>query len=144
MTERVFVDTNVFVYALDPRDPEKLARARTWLEHLWGTRTGRVSFQVLQEFYVSVTKKLKPGLDPETARQFVRSLWAWEPVATDEQIFVAAWSLQDRFRLSWWDSLIVAAARSGGCSVLLTEDLQSGQFFEGVRVVNPFQVSPPC
>ena len=142
MTERVFVDSNVLVYSFDQREPEKQTRARDWLDRLWSARTGRVSFQVLQEFYVTVTGKLKPGLDPETARKVVRSLWAWQPMATDEQSFVAAWRIQDRFQLSWWDALIVAAARSAGCSTLLTEDLQHGQDLDGLRVVDPFRVSP--
>ena len=142
MTERVFVDSNVLVYSFDRREPEKQARAREWLDRLWSYRTGRVSFQVLQEFYVTVTRKLKPGLDPETARKVVQSLWAWQPMTTDEQSFVAAWGIQDRFQLSWWDALIVAAARSAGCSTLLTEDLQHGQDLDGVRVVDPFLVSP--
>ena len=142
MTDPVFVDTNVLVYSFDRREPEKLVRAREWLDHLWSARAGRISFQVLQEFYVTVTRKLEPGLDPETARKVVRSLWAWQPLATDEQSFVAAWGIQDRFKLSWRDALIVAAARSAGCSALLTEDLQHGQSLDGLRVVDPFQASP--
>jgi predicted nucleic acid-binding protein len=142
MTARLFVDTNVLVYSFDQKEPEKQRRAQDWLDHLWSTRAGRISFQVLQEFYVIVTRKLEPGLDSETARKIVQSLWAWQPVATDERTFLAAWSLQDRFHLSWWDALIVAAARSTGCSVLLTEDLQHGQDLEGLKVIDPFQISP--
>lgn len=142
MTERVFVDTNVLVYSFDLRVPDKQARATDWLNHLWSARAGRISFQVLQEFYVIVTGKLRPGLDRETARKVVRSLWAWQPGATAEQSFEMAWGLQDQFQLSWWDALIVAAARSAGCSLLLTEDLQHGQDFDGLRVVDPFQSTP--
>lgn len=142
MTARVFVDTNVLVYQLDARDPAKQSRAKAWLDHLWTTRTGRISFQVLQELYVIVTRKLNPGLDQEAARKVVRALWAWSPVLVDDRIFTAAWTLQDRFQLSWWDSLIVAAAKASQCSHLLTEDLQHGQDLEGLRVVNPFQLSP--
>lgn len=142
MTARVFVDTNVLVYQLDQREPDKQVQARSWMDHLWDTQTGRTSFQVLQEFYVTVTRKLDPGLNPEAARKIVRALWAWRPVAVDERIFIAAWGLQDRFQLSWWDALIVSAARSAGCPYLLTEDLQHGQDLDGVRVVNPFKLSP--
>lgn len=142
MTARLFVDTNVLVYSFDQREPDKQSRSRDWLDRLWSTRAGRISFQVLQEFYVTVTRKLEPGLDSETARKVVRSLWAWQPVATDERSFLTAWSLQDRFHLSWWDALIVAAARSAGCSVLLTEDLQHGQDLDGLQVINPFQAPP--
>lgn len=142
MTARVFVDTNVLVYQFDSRTPEKQARAQAWLDHLWDTHTGSVSFQVLQEFYAIVTRKLQPGLTPETARRIVRALWAWQPLAVDDRITTLAWADQDRFGLSWWDALIVAAARVAGCSYLLTEDLQHNQDLDGLRVVNPFEVPP--
>jgi predicted nucleic acid-binding protein len=142
MTARVFVDTNVLVYQLDQREPDKQVQARSWLDHLWGTQAGRTSFQVLQEFYITVTRKLEPGLEPEAARKIVRALWAWRPVSVDERIFTDAWSIQDRFQLSWWDALIVSAARSAECPYLLTEDLQHGQDLDGVRVVSPFKISP--
>jgi predicted nucleic acid-binding protein len=142
MTARVFVDTNVLIYQLDQREPDKQVRARDWLDYLWAVHAGRTSFQVLQEFYVTATRKLEPGLDPEAARKMVRALWAWQPVAVNERLFAVAWSIQDRFRLSWWDALIVSAARSAECPYLLTEDLQHGQDLGGVRVINPFQTSP--
>ena len=142
MTEQVFVDTNVLVYQLDVREPDKQAQARVWLDRLWSTRSGRISSQVLQELYVTLTRKLEPGLEREAAQKVVRALWAWQPVLIDERAFTVAWSIQDRFGLSWWDSLIVAAARLAGCSHLLTEDLQHDQDFEGLRVVNPFKTSP--
>lgn len=142
MTARLFVDTNVLVYQLDTREPEKKACARAWMEHLWASRSGRISFQVLQELYVTLTGKLVPGLDRETARKVVRALWAWQPVAVDERLFAGAWAIQDRFGLSWWDTLIAAAARVADCSYLLTEDLQHDQDLDGLRVIDPFQVSP--
>lgn len=142
MTAQVFVDTNVLVYQLDTREPEKHAQARMWLEHLWETRRGRISFQVLSELYVTVTRKLNPGLDQETARRAVQALHAWQPVPIDEKVLGGAWVTQDRFGLSWWDSLIVAAAKLAGASYLLTEDLQHGQDLDGLRVVNPFLASP--
>lgn len=142
MTGRVFVDTNVLVYQLDSREPGKQAHARAWLDHLWATRNGRVSFQVLAELYVTLTRKLTPGLDGEAARKVVRALWAWQPVSLDQNVFAGAWTVQDRFGLSWWDGLIVAAARVADCAWLLTEDLQHGQDLDGLRVINPFQVAP--
>ena len=142
MTARVFVDTNVLVYQFDARVPEKQLRSQAWLNHLWGEHTGLVSFQVLQEFYAIVTRKLQPGLEPEAARRVVRSLWAWQPIAIDGRLISTAWANQDRFGLSWWDALIVAAARAAGCSYLLTEDLQHNQDLDGLRVINPFQVTP--
>lgn len=142
MTARVFVDTNVFVYQLDTREPQKQERAKEWLAHLWSARNGRISFQVLAELYVTLTRKLTPGLDGESARKVVRSLWTWQPVRMDERLFASAWAVQDRFGFSWWDALIVAAAKAADCSVLLSEDLQHDQDLDGLRVIDPFRVSP--
>ncbi|MDH3524391.1 MAG: PIN domain-containing protein [Acidobacteriota bacterium] len=138
----VFVDTNVLVYSRDASEPAKQARAAAWLEELWRSRRGRLSWQVLQEFYVTVTMKLDPGMDPGRARAEVRELAAWEPVSTKQPVVEGAWALQDRFALSFWDALIVSAARVSGCRMLLTEDLQNGQRFEELEVVNPFQRPP--
>jgi predicted nucleic acid-binding protein len=138
----VFADTNVLVYSRDTTEPDKCRQARAWMTHLWTTRTGRLSSQVLQEFYVTVTEKLNPRLDRESARREVRSLAAWRPVPIDGRVLEAAWQMQDRHRLSWWDALIAAAARIGGCTYLLTEDLQDDQLLDTIRIVNPFRVSP--
>jgi predicted nucleic acid-binding protein len=142
MTAEVFVDSNVLVYTRDASEPEKQEKALAWMEHLWIAGAGRLSFQVLQEFYVTVTEKLKPGLDVAHARSDVQSLLAWRPVPVDGRVIAAAWSIQDRFRLSWWDSLIVSAAQVGGCNYLLSEDFQEGQKFGSVRVVHPFRATP--
>jgi len=137
-----FVDTNVLVYARDASEPEKQARARAWMEHLWASRTGRLSWQVLSEFYVTVTRKLPHPLAPVLARAEVMDLAAWHPVAPDRQMVAVAWGLQDRYQLAWWDALVVAAAQVTGCSRLLTEDLQAGQDLDGVTVVDPFAAGP--
>jgi predicted nucleic acid-binding protein len=142
MTETIFVDTNVLVYRRDSAQGEKHAQAQNWMERLWAERCGRLSYQVLQEYYVTVTSKLKPGLDSESARNDVRSLLAWHPVTVDAGVVESAWVIQDRYQLSWWDALIVAAAQVANCRFLLTEDLQEGQELGRVRVVNPFNVSP--
>lgn len=138
----VFVDSNVLVYARDAGETTKQPLATAWLEHLWRTRDGRVSFQVLQEYYVTVTSKLEPGLDPTHAQRDVRNLLAWEPLPPDAAMLDAAWALQNRYSLSFWDALIVAAARAGGCARLLSEDLSDGANYSGVRVINPFTHSP--
>jgi predicted nucleic acid-binding protein len=142
MTAEVFVDSNVLVYARDASEPEKQEKALAWMERLWSPRAGRLSFQVLQEFYVTVTEKLKPGLSIAHARGDVRSLLAWHPIPIDGRVFETAWSIQDRFRLSWWDALIVSAAQIGGCHYLLSEDFQEGQKFGSLRVIHPFHASP--
>jgi len=138
----VFVDTNVLVYSRDSTEPAKQRAAIAWLELLWRQKSGRISYQVLQEFYVTVTRKLKPGLSPDEARDDIRSLLVWKPIPTDSQVIEAAWSIQDRFQLSWWDSLIVAAAHRAGCRYLLSEDLQTGQELDGLKLISPFASDP--
>lgn len=142
MNALVFVDTNVLLYRHDSAKAEKQEAAETWLTHLWRTRSGRLSMQVLQEFYFNATQKLKPGLSRQVARQEVQDLMAWHPILVDSQVVLEAWDLQDRFGLSFWDSLIAAAARLAGCRFLLTEDLQHDQDLNGVRVLSPFIARP--
>jgi predicted nucleic acid-binding protein len=138
----IFVDTNVLVYARDLSEGMKHQRALAWLEHLWETRSGRVSYQVLQEFYVTVTRKLRPGLPPADARADVRDLLAWRPVSTQTDLLEAAWRVEARGGVSFWDALVVAAARTAGCTHLLTEDLTEGRKLGGVTVASPFVHEP--
>jgi predicted nucleic acid-binding protein len=142
MTVPVFVDTNVLIYARDASEPSKQPVAQRWLDLLWEERTGRLSYQVLHEYYVTVTRKLKPGLRPEEARADVRDLLAWRPARTDALMLEDAWGLETRFELGHWDALVVAAARALGCRYLLSEDLQHGQDLDGIVVVSPFRVEP--
>ncbi len=141
MIAPVFVDTNVLVYRHDSTDPVKQARAEAWYELVWRLRLGRLSFQVLQELYATLTRKLVPQFDAHEARALVRDLAAWQPITADLALLDRAWRLESRYSLSWWDAMIVAAAQTGGCRALLTEDLQHGQRFGGVQVIDPF-VSP--
>ncbi len=135
-TALVFVDSNVLLYAVDEADRKKRKVAREWRAELWKSRRGRVSFQVLSEFYVNAVRK-RPSAREE-ARAEVRDLLAWKPVVGDAALLERGWKIQDRYQLSYWDALIVAAAKIASCGYLLTEDLQAGQDFEGVEVVNPF------
>ncbi len=142
MSAKVFVDTNVLVYSRDASEPEKQAQALEWMRALWEHRTGRLSYQVLQEYFVSVTAKLDPGLPPELARRDVRALLAWQPMPVDARILEGAWLLQERHRLSWWDTLIVAAAQAAGCRYLLSENFQGGMELGELKLVNPFLTRP--
>lgn len=142
MPGEVFVDSNVLVYGRDASETVKGPLALAWLHYLWRSRKGRLSYQVLHEFYVTVTDKLVPGMERAAARQEVRDLMVWGPIPLEGVVLEGAWAVQDRHRLSWWDALIVAAAQVGGCDTLLTEDLQDGMDLDGVRVVNPFQHDP--
>jgi len=136
-----FVDTNLLVYARDDAEPAKRDRAREVMGRLWRSGQGRLSHQVLIEFYNTVTRKLNPGLPRTEAAADVRALLAWNPVSPDAAILERAWSLEERHGFSWWDSLIVAAALAQDCRSLITEDLQDGQVIEGLRVLNPFAPS---
>jgi predicted nucleic acid-binding protein len=142
MSADTFVDTNVLVYVRDASEPRKQKKAEAWMHYLWQTRTGKLSFQVLQEFYVTVTAKLSPGLTVARAREDVQSLFSWKPIPVGQTIMEGAWHIQSRFKISWWDSLIVSAALQSDCRYLLTEDLQEGQKFRELCVVNPFTQSP--
>lgn len=137
-----FVDTNVLLYARDASEPEKQPLAREWMDALWTARAGRISVQVLHEYYVTVTAKLDPGLAPAEARADVRALSAWRPLPLDAEMAETAWEVEDRHGFSFWDALIVAACRRAACSYLLTEDLQDGQDLGGFEVVDPFSRKP--
>ena len=137
----VFVDTNVLLYAQDGRVPAKQHSDQAWLAHCWTHRCGRLSTQVLNEFYVNL-RKAAPGLSVESARELVRRYRAWQPWTVDEQTVERAWGLQDRFSLSYWDALMVAAAQQLGCIVLLSEDLQHGLVVDRLEIVNPFFTGP--
>src|SRR5688500_11209234 len=142
MSVAVFVDTNILVYARDASERKKQPSALRWLEVLWRRRAGRVSLQVLQEYYVVVTTKLRPGLPVEEARSDLRALSAWRPIPLDGDLLEQGWVVPDRFGFAFWDAMIVAAARRAGCEFLLTEDLQDGQSLDGLSVVDPFRHDP--
>ncbi len=139
MTAPVFVDTNVFVYLHDDSEPDKKPRADQWVTFLVRNRAGRLSFQVLQELYATLTRKLKPGMTTAEAQLIVRDLVLWQPVTIDRAVLDRGWLLQERYALSWGDALIVAAAQSCECRVLLSEDLQHGHDFGSLRVIDPFE-----
>jgi predicted nucleic acid-binding protein len=140
MTALVFVDTNVLIYAVDEANPKKHEAAKQWRSELWKSRRGRISFQVLQEFYANVSRRW-PAAREQTVAE-IRNLQAWHPVPIDAAVLENAWKIEDRYLLSFWDSLIVSAAKTASCRYLLTEDLQAGQELDGVVVVNPFRCDP--
>ena len=138
----VFVDTNVLLYSEDGADKAKQARAIDWLQALWTKRCGRTSTQVLNEFYANATKKLEPAMPAGDARAEVRRYQRWQPWVLDHATVETAWAVESRFGFSYWDSLIVAAAKAQGCRYLLTEDLQHKQIIDSVQILNPFLVGP--
>lgn len=138
----VFLDTGVLVAYHDANAPDRQTRAAEWLAWLWEARSGRLSYQVLREFYHTVTEELVPGLNRTAARESVRSLVSWDPVRADERVFMIAWSVQDRHSLQWADATIVAAAKLSGSRYLLSEEFLPGQDFEGLLAVNPLGTAP--
>jgi predicted nucleic acid-binding protein len=136
MTGLVFVDANVLLYARDQDAPAKRLRARAWLEMLWRHRLGRTSTQVLSEYYVNAVRKYRIGADE--AWDHVNRYFAWDPRPVDATVMIEARDVQRRHRLSWWDSLVVAAAQLQGCVLLLTEDMQDGASFGTLAVRSPF------
>jgi predicted nucleic acid-binding protein len=137
MSVRSFFDTNVLVYADDKASPAKQRRAIELVTQHRRGRSGVVSLQVLQEYFVTVTRKL--GLDPSVARRKVELLAEFDVVAPDVSDILAAIDLHRLQQISFWDALVVRAAGQGGCAVLFSEDMQDRRDVDGVRIVNPFQ-----
>jgi predicted nucleic acid-binding protein len=134
-----FVDTNVLVYAHDLDAGRKHARAQTLIRNLWETRDGMLSTQVLQEFYVNVTRKIAKPIPRKEARELVQSYTAWRVVSIEPGDVLAASDVEDRFRLSFWDALIVTSALKTHAETLVSEDLHDGLRIKGLSVINPFR-----
>lgn len=138
MTDKVFVDSNVLIYAHDQDADVKQQRASERLRELWENGLGRLNTQVLEEFYVNVTQKIKKPLSRSQAREVIRNYGLWVESAITPSTVVRASEISEAWRLAFWDSMIVAAAEQDGAGELLSEDLNHGQVIAGVRVVNPF------
>ena len=138
MIERVFVDTNVLIYAHDLDAGSKHDRAAAILSDLWENENGIVSVQVLQEFYVNVTRKISAALTPALARGVIRNYLAWQIAPNDPSTVLSASEIAERNHISFWDALIVASASNAGADRILSEDLNHGQMIEGVVIENPF------
>jgi len=134
-----FVDTNVLLYAFSQDNPAKRERAQSLLDRLWQGGTGRLSTQVLQEFYVNATRKLALPVSPEQAQAVILSLSQWDYHRPDAQDILAAAVLAQRHQISFWDAMIVHSAEALGANLLWSEDLNPGQRFGVVEVRNPFQ-----
>jgi len=138
MTVKVFVDTNVLVYAYDRGAGSRHERAQSLLEKLWKEGNGILSTQVLQEFYVNVRRKAKRPVSIEQAKSLISDYLSWDPIVNDGATMLEAIDVEQRYQLSFWDSLIVVAAQKGGASVLFSEDFNHGQKFGSLVVQNPY------
>jgi predicted nucleic acid-binding protein len=136
-----FADTNVLLYALDSRNPEKQAQAAIWMDYLWASGHGRLSWQVLNEFYTNAIRKT--GVPTAEARLAVALFSKWRPGGVSMEMVERAWYWMDQAQIAWWDAMIVASAERQGCAVLLSEDFQAGRKYGSVEVINPFQTEPP-
>ena len=135
---KTFVDTNVLVYAYDRGAGEKHERARVLVESLWESGAGAISVQVLQELYVNIRRDARRPVAAEKARALIEDYLAWNPVVNDGALLMAALDIEQRYGLSFWDAMIVAAADKAGAGTLSSEDFSAGQAFGRVQVVNPF------
>jgi predicted nucleic acid-binding protein len=138
MSDKVFVDSNVLVYAHDADAGRKHLVAKSLLQELWRDRRGVLSHQVLQEFYVNVTRKIPKPLPARSARDVVAAYGEWVSSPVDVTQILRASEIEERHRLSFWDALIVSAALHAGAARIVSEDFQPGRRYEGVRVDNPF------
>ena len=134
---KIFLDTNLFIYALDGSDARKQARARACLKQVMEHRQGVISTQILQEYYVVATRKL--GVEPAAAKRQVQSLGQIETVLVTPALIHEAIDTCADEKISFWDSLLIAAARFAGCVEIYTEDLNPGQLISGVEIVNPLR-----
>ena len=137
MSDKTFIDTNVLIYAHDVDADAKHKIAKGVLQELWTERTGVLSAQVLQEFYVNVTRKIPSPLSKDLARLVVSSYAIWCLETTPTEI-LATFRIEDESRIGFWDALIVSSAAKSGANRILSEDLNAGQRIAGILVVNPF------
>lgn len=135
---REFVDANILVYAFDASAGKKRVAAEQLLVSLWETGTGCLSVQVLQEFFVTVTRKVAQPLSVDEAADRIREFTAWKVFAPTADDVLAAIALHKQAKVSFWDAMVVQAAAESGCDTLWTEDLNDGQVLRGVRLRDPF------
>lgn len=138
MSARAFVDTNVLVYAHDSSAGEKHEQAKSLVKNLWTEKAGVVSTQVLQEFYITVRKKVLHTGDIGTAKRWLSHYINWQVIEDDGNAVLHAIDIEQRYQLSFWDALIVQAANRAGIPLLYSEDLNHDQQYGTVRVRNPF------
>ena len=133
-----FVDTNVLVYAYDSSNAQKQQQAKQLLQQLWQQQNGCISIQVLQEFFVTVTRKLANPVTPAEASQIIADFGLWRVHQPQVEDVLSAIHIQQQYQLSFWDSMIIRSANQLGCHILWTEDLNEGQKIEGCAIQSPF------
>lgn len=139
MNAKSFVDTNVLFYVHTPSEGRKHERAKHIVRELWDSRSGVISTQVLQELCINARRKMQPPVSAEQLKAVVASYLRWEVVVNTGQSVLQALDIGTRYKINFWDALIVNAAEEAGCEVLYSEDLSAGQHYGSVLVVNPFR-----
>lgn len=142
MSVDVLLDTTVLLYCVDDQDLAKRDRAREWVAACWTRRCGRISVQVLNEFYSQARKKFASAIAAGDARAEVRRYQHWKPWQVDHPTVETAWAIESRYGLTYWDALVVASAQQQGCRYVISEDLPHGQQIDSVQILNPFLVGP--
>ena len=137
--DKIFVDTNILVYSHDVDAEQKHQIAQNILLELWKNRNGALSVQVLQEFYVTMTRKVLHPIPPNSVRNIIRDYFVWHIEINDLNSILIASRIGEDYKISFWDALIVAAALKAKADKILTEDLQAGQIIEGIPIENPFK-----
>jgi len=140
--DKVFLDTNIIIYAYDVSAGEKHKTAKKTFLELWDSGLGVISTQVLQEFFVNVTQKIPKPLDKRVAKEIMSDLLKWDVVINDGESILEAVEILFRYGYSFWDSLIIEAAIRSGAGALLSEDLSHGQIINDVTIKNPFKTEP--
>jgi predicted nucleic acid-binding protein len=141
MSDRHFVDTNILMYAHDATTGDKHRQARELIEQLWATRSGVLSTQILQELAVNLRRKAGKPLEAQATREIVADYLTWTVVVNGPEATIAALDLETRYRISFWDALVIHAANAAGAEILYSEDLSDGQHYGTTRVRNPFRPS---
>ncbi|MBI5178469.1 MAG: PIN domain-containing protein [Nitrospinae bacterium] len=136
---KVFVDTNIIVYAYDPSAGEKHLKAAEVMSGLWESGNGVVSIQVLQEFFVTATRKMGKPMDAKTAKTIVGDLLKWKTVTPSGETLLDAIDICGKHQCSFWDAMIISSALEGGAEKILTEDFTHGQKIRGLQLENPFR-----
>ena len=136
--DKVFIDTNIIIYAYDVTAGKKHETARAIITDLWDSGLGAISTQVLQEFFVNVVLKIPKPIDKQQAKEIVRDFLNWHVVVNTGSSIIDAIDIGIRFGYSFWDSMIIEAAIKSGAAILISEDFQDGQVVSGVTITNPF------
>jgi predicted nucleic acid-binding protein len=137
MSDKYFVDTNILMYAHDRAAGPKHQRAKALIEELWRDRTGVVSTQVLQELSVNLRRKADQPLDAKATREIVADYLTWQVIVIGGESILEALDIEERYRISFWDALVIQAAHASGAKIVYSEDLSDVQTYSGVRVVDP-------